>query len=203
MVNRVSPPPYLADSAWYSAWLKLRLGIFPAFESDGILPDAMAIMLADSITRTSSRSFARTVLTGNGTKTTLSVPVEGGRKAISSMTGITEAKISDHGNWSHVHIGTLEALYGRTPFFPYIFPSLRENIGNHPADLAELNTNLHLAVIKLMRVDSDSKASILRNTFGPLQRERGRELLLSVSPHTSILDCVMAFGPESVLPLLI
>lgn len=57
------------------------------------------------------------IATANGTQA-LTVPVERGTK--DSVTGdIRDIRISEHGNWRHLHWNALCSAYGESPFFEY------------------------------------------------------------------------------------
>ena len=57
------------------------------------------------------------IATTNGIQA-LTVPVEG-LASKSSVNKITDLRISDHGNWRHLHWNALKSAYGESPFFDY------------------------------------------------------------------------------------
>lgn len=62
-----------------------------------------------------------TIATANGPMT-LSLPIEtdpNGRKPI------RDSKLSDHGNWQHLHWNSIESAYRSSPFFEYYQDDIR------------------------------------------------------------------------------
>ena len=53
------------------------------------------------------------IATANGTQA-LTVPVERGETTL-----MKDIRISDHGNWRHLHWNALQSAYGESPFFEY------------------------------------------------------------------------------------
>ena len=58
------------------------------------------------------------IATTNGVQA-LTVPVE------KSAACIKEIRISDHGNWRHLHWNALQSAYGESPFFEYYQADIR------------------------------------------------------------------------------
>ena len=63
------------------------------------------------------------IATTNGIQA-LTVPVEG-LAGKSSVNTITDLRISDHGNWRHLHWNALKSAYGESPFFDYYQDDIR------------------------------------------------------------------------------
>lgn len=66
------------------------------------------------------------IATTNGIQA-LSIPVEGPAKegASLSKTVMKDIRISDHGNWRHLHWNALLSAYGESPFFEYYADDIR------------------------------------------------------------------------------
>ena len=62
------------------------------------------------------------IATTQGTQA-LTVPVERGH--LSPLSSIKDIRISDHGNWRHLHWNALQSAYGDSPFFMYYEDDLR------------------------------------------------------------------------------
>ena len=63
------------------------------------------------------------IATTNGIQA-LTVPIEG-HASISSINTIKDLRISDHGNWRHLHWNALKSAYGESPFFDYYQDDIR------------------------------------------------------------------------------
>lgn len=64
----------------------------------------------------------RCLIAGPGGIQALTVPVE---KADMPKCALKDVRISDHGNWRHIHWNALESAYRHTPFFDYYADDLR------------------------------------------------------------------------------
>ena len=53
----------------------------------------------------------------------LTVPVE--RSPLSPVITIKDLRISDHGNWRHLHWNAIQSAYGESPFFEYYQDDIR------------------------------------------------------------------------------
>ncbi len=79
----------------------------------------------------------------------LTVPLVG--ETHNMTTPLCDVRISEHGNWRHLHWGALYSSYGRTPYFDHIAPDLEAIIVNgHQTHLLELNTQLQQLVVEFM-----------------------------------------------------
>jgi len=115
---------------------------------DGATPSEAA-EIASRAEELKPKDFTRTRVEGAGGsgEVLLTVPVCGGASvAKRGLKGNPE--VSGHGRWEHVHIGALEAAYGRTPYAPHFLAGIKETILNHPCPLADLNFQLHSIVIR-------------------------------------------------------
>lgn len=54
----------------------------------------------------------------------LTVPVERPEGAQLSKSLMKDIRISDHGNWRHIHLNALRSAYGESPFFEYYIDDL-------------------------------------------------------------------------------
>lgn len=89
------------------------------------------------------------IATANGPMT-LSLPVEHGT---SKCPGIKDVRLSDHGNWQHLHWNALEAAYKSSPYFDYYQDDLRPYFEQRPGFLFEFNLKLHTTVCELMGIN--------------------------------------------------
>lgn len=115
-----------------------------------------------------------------------------------------DVRVSDHGQWWHVHRVSLESAYGRTPFFefyidrflPFISP---EVIDRYPS-VIDLNEAIDKEIEKLLllpalaeEVSSMEISYELRPYWQPRQDRFG------FLPGLSVLDLLFCLGPESPL----
>lgn len=105
--------------------------------------------------------------------------------------------ISDHGNWPHNHLGAINALYGRTPFFPYLFPELSDIYRNLPATTTEFNLRLHRLICRWL--DFEAIGDIPENEA---VSQSIRYVSTFVNYDISILDGIFRLGKDMVLALL-
>lgn len=126
---------------------------------------------------------------------TLTVPVAGGSRAIKRLPW-RELEVSDHGRWQHVHLGALDAAYGRTPYFIHYFPAVEAVISATPRRLADLCAAVDAAVAAALRIDR-----LAPELSTPAALRRGRELLPLADPALSILDPLFRLGPEAIFLL--
>lgn len=190
--------PYLASAGWYAQWLR---GI-----SAG-MTDMDAQSVASKACCLKGKDFARCRIVGNGAEMMLSIPVEGGASRLKRLTENSDSDkaniaMSEHGNWRHAHMGALQAVYGRTPYFPHIMPMLEEVYNSVEKSLEIFNDMIHKVIVDII-FGADSPADI----FDSIKRDkrffdRGRELELNVSPDISVVALLMQHGKESLLPLL-
>lgn len=188
----VTSVPYLASSAWYSAWLK---GLADGFD------DTAAADYANAATSSSGKDFARCLIPGNCGPMMLSVAVKGGASRLKHDRGAAVAELSTHGNWPRVHLGALEAVYGRAPYFEHYMPVIRGAIDSGAATLRELCSNVHEAVAGMIAGDLQLIPPLSRE-LPPHLRERADELKMTVDPRLSVIDPLMRLGPDTLLALL-
>lgn len=61
-----------------------------------------------------------------------------------------DVRISEHGNWRHLHWGALYSAYGKSPYFDYIADDLHSIIGGEQTSLLEFNTALQNLIIDFL-----------------------------------------------------
>lgn len=88
------------------------------------------------------------IATANGPQT-LTVPVERGDSPKCSMRDV---RISDHGEWRHLHWQALVSAYGETPFFEYYADDLRPFFEKRYTWLLDLDLDITDTVCSLLDV---------------------------------------------------
>ena len=125
-----------------------------------------------------------------------------------------DVKVSDHGQWWHVHKVSLESAYGRTPFFEFYIDRFlpfisRDTPGLYPSVIA-LNQAIDKEIESLLLLPPAASiaasAASSRQVIGqacPItqlppywQPRQGRFGFL---PGLSILDLLFCLGPEAAL----
>ena len=173
--------PYAASTEWYSEWLRARLGG---------LYDPEACREASRIYQTDTRPFRRTVIPADNGPMTLSVSVAKGPGHF----------ISSHGRWPKVHLGALNAIYGRAPFFQHIFPYLSQALLDTPETIPELNAAIHRIITGWIDMDA-ARLAISLPPEAPAHA-LASELKKITDPSLSILDPIFRFGIDTTLLLI-
>lgn len=123
------------------------------------------------------------IATTNGTQA-LTVPVERG------VTGLMrDVRISDHGNWRHLHWHALMTAYNESPFFEYYADDLRPFFEKKWTHLYDYNMEITHKVCELLDVHPH---------IAPTQEYRSLSSLLS--PHSLLSDFREAINPKHPAP---
>ncbi len=146
----------------------------------------------------------------------LTVPVVRGETSL-----MKDIRISDHGNWRHLHWNALQSAYGESPFFEYyqddILPfftqrwdylfDFNEAIRQKMCELIDISSQVSLTGSFQPKADHDFREAInpkhpapdadfeSRPYYQVYQQKHG------FLPNLSILDLLMNTGPESILYL--
>jgi hypothetical protein len=146
----------------------------------------------------------------------LTVPVVRGETSL-----IKDIRISDHGNWRHLHWNALQSAYGESPFFEYYQDDIRpfftqrwdylfdfnEAIRQKICELIDISPQVSLTKSFHAEADHDFREAInpkhpapdadfeSRPYYQVYQQKHG------FIPNLSILDLLMNMGPESIFYL--
>lgn len=190
-----------------------------------LLHDTVLIEQYENYVKQTYRNRA-CIMTASGIMS-LTIPVEhhGGEKTL-----VRDLRISDHGNWRHLHWQALQTAYDKSPFFEYYADDFRPFYESKPTVyLLDYNMrlqqlvcdliNLHLAVSLTTTYQKDGDFLDLRNAITP---KRGCSLdgkgdidgKSSVPEYyqvfaqrhgftadLSIVDLLFNMGPEALLTL--
>lgn len=145
---------------------------------------------------------ARTELRGG---VTLRIPVEGGGKQLKHRSANPDQIfLSNHGKWRHEHLAAMSAVYGKAPYYGYLFPLIKEVYGESEGiTLGEFNRKLNAVMDRVLNIDR-AKDSLLK------MQEEYPERLAAISQRIkgkmdysiSIIDAVFRLGPEAVFGLI-
>lgn len=151
----------------------------------------------------------------------LSLPVEGNVE----KNGIRDIRLSDHGNWQHVHWNSIESAYNSSPFFEYYADDLRPFFERKPSFLFDFNEDIRKKMCELLEIEASSQQTTeylpereitdgwadLRNIihpkkfadsiFKPEPYYQVFDRKFGFQPNLSILDLLFNMGPEAILYL--
>ena len=156
------------------------------------------------------------IATTNGIQA-LTVPVERDAEQIGSV------RISDHGNWRHLHWNALKSAYGESPFFDYYQDDIRPFFEQRWDYLLDFNEAIRKKMCALLDIEpivsltetfiapegfaGDFRSAIRPkhpepdSDFTPKRYYQVYEQKHGFLPNLSILDLLFNMGPESVLYL--
>jgi hypothetical protein len=160
------------------------------------------------------------IATENGAQS-LTVPVvhDGGKVAM------RDVRISEHGNWRHLHWNALVSAYRKSPFFDYYADDFAHFYEEGGGFLLDFNIRLHNVVGELLGLDNKAviteKTAInteknnitdLRQIAEPKELTNGKYKSTvpyyqvfaqrnSFIPNLSIVDLLFNMGPEGLITL--
>ena len=154
------------------------------------------------------------IATANGVQA-LTVPVEHGDSPL-----IKDIRLSDHGNWRHLHWNALQSAYGESPFFEYYQDDIRPFFERHWTFLLDFNEEIRQKMCELIDIQpnvsytegfipEESPLTSYRTAISPkhpqddpdFQPKRYYQVYdqkHGFLPNLSILDLLFNMGPESI-----
>ena len=139
---------------------------------------------------------------------------------------VRDIRISDHGNWRHLHWNAIESAYNHTPFFEYYKDDFRPFYEKKYEFLVDFNEELCHLICSLIdiepnmerttgyRMEFNADEADFRERIHPKKdfREEDPEFIpkpyyqvfqekLGFLPNLSIIDLLFNMGPESLLVL--
>ena len=153
------------------------------------------------------------IATTNGIQA-LTVPVEHSDSPL-----IKDIRLSDHGNWRHLHWNALQSAYGESPFFEYYQDDIRPFFEKHWEFLLDFNEANRLKMCELIDIQpnvsytkefvSEENMASFRDVicpkhpqddpdFTPRRYYQVYEQKHGFLPNLSILDLLFNMGPESI-----
>ncbi len=149
-----------------------------------------------------TRDNTRTLIESNSPEgMVLTVPVVGGSSAAKRLR-LPELEISGHGDWTRIHLGAIEAAYGKEPYFPHLFPEISEAIAHYPQHLACLNVLLLDKMMDFLDyTDAIEEIGKLRETNSKRCMDIAKRLESKINPLHSFLEPLFRLGPDSIFLL--
>ena len=89
----------------------------------------------------------RCLIVGPNGVQALTVPIE---KPALGKAAMRDIRISDHGNWRHLHWNALQSSYERSPFFEYYADDLRPFYERRIEFLLDFNEGLQQTILNLL-----------------------------------------------------
>ncbi|MCM1369203.1 MAG: WbqC family protein [Candidatus Amulumruptor caecigallinarius] len=153
-------------------------------------------LIANSVTGTKGKDFARTLIGGRAGDITLSIPVEGGASVLKRANA--DPALSNHGKWRREHLGAWNAAYARTPFFVHLMPELEQVYANPSLHTLE-EFNRELLNVALRWVIIDTNSNNCRDLIVPaaIREERRKRIR---NDH-SVFETIFMLGKEAALAL--
>ena len=157
------------------------------------------------------------IATTNGIQA-LTVPVE------HNCQLIKDVRISDHGNWRHLHWNALQSAYGESPFFEYYQDDIRPFFEKRWTYLLDFNEEIRCKMSELIDFEPNVKLSEEFTAYGSQFKEECADYREAIRPkhpaddpdftpkpyyqvyaqkhgflpNLSILDLLFNMGPESI-----
>lgn len=158
------------------------------------------------------------IATANGTQA-LTIPTE--RSTDSNKTLMRDIRISDHGNWRHLHWNALQSAYGESPFFDYYMDDIRPFFEKRWDYLFDFNMAITETMCELLDIrpslnttteyvkEPDESIADFRETirpkhplpdddFTPKRYYQVYESRHGFLPNLSALDLLFNMGNESI-----
>lgn len=165
-----------------------------------------------------------TIATANGPMT-LSLPIEAGPR--SEVEGdIRDIRLSNHGNWQHLHWNSIESAYRSSPFFEYYQDELRPFFERKTAFLFDFNEEIRETLCGILEIQPKvrfsteylnehsipegwldfrsrihPKKELQETGFQPTPYYQVFDRKFGFLPNLSILDLAFNMGPEALLYL--
>ena len=156
----------------------------------------------------------------------LSIPVSCPQGSRLSKTPMRDVRISDHGNWRHIHWNALCSTYGESPFFDYYQDDLRPFFERKWTFLFDFNMEITHTLCELLDIQPDirpteeflpmdktgetalpyadfrevirPKRPLADADFVPKPYYQVYEQKIGFQPNLSILDLLFNMGNESI-----
>lgn len=149
-----------------------------------------------------TRDYTRTLIASNSPEgMVLTVPVVGGSSATKRLRP-SQLEISGHGDWTRIHLGAIEAAYGKEPYFQHLFPDIATIIENYPKHLFSLNVSLMDKMMEFLNCQDAMEAiKKLRENNPERCNDIAKRLMSKINPYHSFIEPLFRLGPDSIFLL--
>ncbi len=108
-------------------------------------------------------------------------------------------RISDHGRWRQEHLGTINAIYGKSPYFAYIYPEIEKiYLERSHGTIGEFNESLFSFVKNFLDLDGVCVSARQMETSNPGRlAELKNEFATKVNLNNSILEALFRLGKNA------
>lgn len=127
----------------------------------------------------------------------LSVPLEGGMSRLKKRD-LADVALSDHGRWRAEHLGALTAIYGKTPYFPHLYPEIKEIYENEAIrTLCEMARAFHGVITRWLGVSQGLPEAFrqLHEDDPELFEGLREDLRGKADGDLSVIDAIFHLGP--------
>lgn len=208
---------YFGPISWYKELILCASELHLSESEDVLLDNREGVLSLINATERFQKQTIRTrcrIATASGEQT-LSVPVQASHGDM-----VKDVRISDHGNWRHLHWQALSTAYGNSPFFEFYQDDIRPFFDNKWEYLLDYNNEITLKILQLLDAGKLLKSGVglcathsrqehSRRSENHHQEHSRRSEYYQVFqqrngfiPDLSILDLLFNMGPESVLYLI-
>lgn len=174
------------------------------------LTEEVACVIGEGVrTPLNPKELTRCVIRGAAGELSLSVPVEGGNRILRPLyrDGLTvspmsldDVRLSEHGNWRHLHVSALRTAYSATPFFLHYSPEIISAI-EESESLGELLRGVMSPFDEIFSEDNISQLTTLSATSPERTLQLCNERRKELAWHLSSLDILFRKGPETIFAL--
>jgi hypothetical protein len=176
--------------------------------------DRVLIEACESYPKQTYRNRCR--IASAGGVQTLTVPVE---KPEGRERQTRDIRISDHGNWRHIHWNALVSAYNLSPFFEYYADDFRKFYDRKYKYLLDYNTELLSLICSILGVNvstgiTDCYAPLVENDYRNTLTSRNQIVGIQYKPYyqvfarkngfisnLSIVDLLFNMGNEAIIVL--
>lgn len=199
----ISHPLYLAPTPLYAQ----------LYAAQGLLVDADGTFVKQTFR---NRAI---IATENGTQT-LTIPI-----VHNNGQRMCDVRISEHGNWRHLHWNALQSAYRKSPFFDYYADDFAHFYEEKDGFLLDFNMRLHTTVCRLIGLErpiatlEESTMKWAKNNYSDLRPAAAPQEFAKNAPpappayyqvfaqrngfipNLSIIDLLFNMGPEALIVL--
>lgn len=189
----VSYPPLMPSAAWVAEWL--------AALKEGE-EETQAIKTANQ-KAAEEKDFARFRLGDtSGKELLLTAAVEGGGRKLRNISQQPRIMLSDHGEWRRNHLRTMEACWGRKPFFREISAAVSKVYESvELVSLEDFNAAIFRELVAFIKGNLTQEELKGFHT-NPVASERGKEIMREIRKGYTIAEALADYGREALLGIL-